>query len=96
MVQPLAFALMVKPLLLFQWYAHLLLLCVRPSLSAILQPSAFALIQSTLAIVPPLLLRYERPLLLGVWEIPNFGLDVLDAQRGSSLCSNVGCLSALA
>ena len=60
------------------------------------QSSALAVNQSALAIVPPHLLWYERPLLLGVWEIPCLGLDVLNAQRGSSICSNVGCLSALA
>ena len=83
------------PLIFLQWYGQLLLLCAWPSLSTIAQSSVIAVIKSTLAIVPPPLLWFERPLLLGVWEIPCSGLDVLNAQRGSSICFNVCCLSAL-
>ena len=79
---------------LLQWYVHLLLLYVRPSLLAMVQPYAPAVIQSTLATVPsPPLLWYQRPLLVGWGEF--FALSWMDSstawfinllQCGSPIC----------
>ena len=80
---------------LLQRYGHPLLLCVRPSLLTVVQPSAPAVIQSNIAIVHHLCFGMNVRCCLGVGN-SLLWLGCPYAQRGSYLCSNVGCLSALA